>query len=115
MVSLRNLLSFVACRLRHAALSGRRSPEGSGLATPRTEGNQWFPSVTSFPFVACRLRHAALSGRRSPEGSCLATPRTEGNQWFPSVTSFPSLRVDCDTLLLAGGARLKARAWPPHV
>ena len=61
-----------AC-VEHAALNGyeersARSPEGSGLGAPRTEG----PS------------------RRSPEGSGLAAPRTEGNlPRFPSVTSLP--------------------------
>src|SRR3954464_7170509 len=72
MVSLRNLLSFVAggARLR---LGPRRLTEQRD-----TDG---FPPKP--PFLRCR--------RRSPSTRASPPYGTEGHRWFPSVTSFPSL------------------------
>jgi hypothetical protein len=50
------------CDLRDPG-GGARLRLGSGR--PRTEGNRWFPSVTSFPLVMCRtqVRHAVRAVR----------------------------------------------------
>src|SRR6476646_6648746 len=74
----------------------------SALAALRTEGNRWFPSVTSFPLVVCRSRKSDTL-----LAAVIGPPSSDARAVHSIMTFTPSGRRAPHTVRAGGGSGKK--------